>query len=77
MPQGCGVSIHVGPLLDGCVEGVNPRAYSLLLYYKLSIIHADDVVLLSHHPAQLAAMLTAVDQVAQEYGLTINARWLR
>ena len=38
------------------------------------LMYADDVVLLSHDPAQLVAMLAAVDQVAQEeYSLTINA----
>ena len=67
MPQGCGVSIHVNgrePLPAG-QQG--PLARIVMLMY------ADDVALLSHDPAQLAAMLAAVDQVAQEYGLTINA----
>ena len=36
-------------------------------------MYADDVVLLSHDPRELAAMLLVVDQVALEYGLTINA----
>jgi hypothetical protein len=32
-----------------------------------------DVVLLSHNPQELAVMLVAIDQVAREYGMTINA----
>ena len=59
MPQGCGVSIHVNgrePLPAG-QQG--PLARIVMLMY------ADDVALLSHDPAQLAAMLAAVDQVAQ------------
>ena len=32
-----GGSARPGPLLDGCDEGVNPRAYTLLL-----LLHADE-----------------------------------
>ena len=36
-------------------------------------MYADDVVLMSHDPAELAVMLRIMDEVASEYGMSINA----
>jgi hypothetical protein len=37
------------------------------------LLYADDMVLLSHDPQQLATMLHVMDDVALEYGMCINA----
>jgi hypothetical protein len=36
-------------------------------------LYADDMVLMSHNPWELAAMLRAMDAVTARYGLSINA----
>lgn len=69
MPADCGVSIHV----NGREPRPLPRGQKAPVERIVMLMYADDVVLLSHCPKQLADMLVAVDQVAQGYGLTINA----
>jgi hypothetical protein len=70
MPAGCGVHVRVqgrGQAAGDAAAAPGSIERIILLMY------ADDVVLLSHDPEELAAMLVVMDQVAQEYGMTINA----
>ena len=64
MPGGCGVKIQTRA--EGGA-GVGSFEYIVMLMY------ADDVVLMSHDPAELANMLRVVDVVASEFGMLINA----
>ena len=67
MPEGCGVHIHVGGAAgQGATAPTSIERIVLLMY-------ADDVVLMSHDPQELAAMLRAMDEVASEYGMAINS----
>lgn len=70
MPEGCGVHIQVQGRRQA--EGETAAAPGSIERIVL-LMYADDVVLLSHDPSQLATMLVAMDQVALEYGMTINA----
>jgi hypothetical protein len=39
----------------------------------LMYVYADDLCLFSHDPAQLALMLTILDEVSSSFGMKINA----
>jgi hypothetical protein len=71
MPEGCGVHIRVQGRSrqgDGGIADAPGSIQRIVL-----LMYADDVVLLSHKPSELAVMLVVMDQVALEYGMTINA----
>jgi hypothetical protein len=71
MPDDCGVHLHV--LGRNQPAGHSTAAEHGTIERIVMLMYADDVVLLSHNPQELAAMLIAIDQVAREYGMTINA----
>lgn len=71
MPDDCGVRIHV--LGRNQPANHTADAESCPIERIVMLMYADDVVLLSHDPQELAEMLVVIDQVAREYGMTINA----
>ena len=64
MPENCGISLRTRQ--GGLVPESSIERIVLLLY-------ADDLVLVSHNPAELALMLKMIDQVSSSLGLFINA----
>jgi hypothetical protein len=68
MPVGCGVQMCLrrGNAVPEASAGTPFERIVMLLY-------ADDMVLLSHDPQELVAMLHVMDEVAIEYGMCINA----
>jgi hypothetical protein len=70
MPDDCRVHIHV--LGRNLPAGHSAAAEHGTIERIVMPTYADDVVL-SHDLQELAAMLIAIDQVAREYGVTINA----
>jgi hypothetical protein len=68
MPTGCGVQMCLrrGKEVPEASAG-NPFERIVMLLY------ADDMVLLSHDPHQLVAMLHVMDEVALKFGMCINA----
>jgi hypothetical protein len=70
MPEGCGVRIHVH---SSSGRGGEQTAAANTIERIILLLYADDMVLLSFDPVELAAMLRVVDEVASEYGMTINA----
>jgi hypothetical protein len=71
MPDGCGVHIHV--LGRNQPADAARAAEHCPIERIVMLMYADDVVLLSHDAQELAVMLVVMDQVAREYGMTINA----
>jgi sorting nexin-29 len=64
MPPNCGIKLKQrasDQIAIGSLENV------------VMLMYADDVVLMSHDPSELAVMLSTVDEVANEYGMRINA----
>ncbi len=74
MPQECGIHIEVQQRQDAAVTMASgkmpaPRTVERIVM----LLYADDMVLMSHDPAELTVMLQAMDKVAARYGLSINA----
>jgi hypothetical protein len=72
MPDGCGVHIHVLGR-DQPAGSTAPAEHCPIERIVMQLMYADDVVLLSHDPQELAVMLVVMDQVARQYDMTINA----
>ena len=78
MPQGCGVRLHarteygVGASMSvaGRLGAESGRAS---VEQFVVLLYADDLVLMSHDPGELALMLKALDEVSASFGLRINA----
>ena len=65
MPENCGIKIKSRSDDQSVLEGS--------FEYIVMLMYADDVVLMSHDPEELAYMLKAIDEVACEFGMKINA----
>jgi hypothetical protein len=64
MPENCGIKIQ---------SQSNSQQDRNSFEHVIMLMYADDLVLMSHDPAELAAMLRIIDEVAREYGMMINA----
>ena len=64
MPENCGIKFKNRSKRQPYVDSFE---------YIVMLMYADNVVLMSHDPMELSMMLDAVDKVAVEFGMQINA----
>ena len=74
MPEGCGVRIEVQHRQNAAMTMATGKMPAPGTVERIvMLLYADDMVLMSHKPEELAVMLQAMDSVAALYGLSINA----
>ena len=68
MPEGCGLQVTVRGVAGSCDLPASDSFHTLV-----TLLYADDMVLMAHDPAQLASMLSIMDNVCLRFGRAINA----